>query len=509
MKHIHIVQPYNSAAMQRMTKPLMDLLPNIYEITTSEQVDIEADLNFHMPFHTMIGLEEKGEGKHVVAYTHVNVGQEAYVIDACERADAVTAMTFRGREELIALGVDPEKIWVNYCGADEFSYRKRLIGIIGYPQPNGRKREGLLLDLAWNYDLTPYEFILTGEGWQGMAERLHELGVSCSWHHADTFEKLVTTMRFLDVLLVTGYREGSPLPLLECMRAGVPVLSPNFGYAADLLDDEYIYSDTDDLMDKLNGMFEQSFRHHNLVKSWAWADYAAEYAMLFGRLLNDNVELFVNQGRARYTQLLDIISEVKPNSICEIGTWNGNNAIRMIQEAQKYKDVSYVGFDLFEFQTPLQYRRELSKIGQDMSIVNRRLMATGADIELIQGDTNETLYPSLIEGEGEIIDFYFIDGGHSEKTIGNDGSIVLSAMLANDNAVAVFDDYYHKNKPEGMGCNKFIDELDKSEFEVTHLPHRTQAEDGREVGMVKVTRKNAAISVQMSNESFAYAQSSN
>lgn len=489
MKHVHIVDPYESAAMNRMTQPLTEFLPSVYIVTKSAEVDTEADVNIHIPFHTMVGLEDKGNGKHIIAYTHCNAGNEPHVIDACRRADMVTAMSFRGRDELIELGVDPAKIHVIYCGADQFQYRKRLIGIIGYPQPNGRKREGLILDLAWQYDLTPYQFIFSGVGWEGMVERLNELGVSASCHHADTFEKLSMTLRLLDVLLVTGYREGGPLPLLECMAAGVPVLSPSFGYAADLLEPENLYSTPAELMEKLNGMFAESFHNHQLVRAWTWRDYAAEYALLIGEVVDDTPDLFPERGMSRYSQLLDIVDELKPKSICEIGTWTGNNAIRMIQRAARYHradELSYYGFDLFETMTAEQFRRELSKRGQEESIVKKRLEATGAKIELFKGDTNNT-----VKNTRFLYDLIFVDGGHSEKTVENDGKFALSRMFAKE--VAVFDDYYHEGKPEGMGCNKFIDGLG-SEFEVTHLPVRTAAADGRVIGMVKV-RRNAAVSV--------------
>jgi hypothetical protein len=494
MKTIHIVNPYDSAAMIRMTEPLKATFPNLYNVTTSDAVDHEADINIHFPFHSLIGMEKQGNGKHVAVYTHTNVGMEEMVADACNRADIVTAMSFTGRDELLNLGVDPKKIHVIYCAADDFKFRKRLIGIIGYPQPNGRKREGMLLDLAWQYDLTPFEFILTGAGWEGMTERLHSLGVSCSWHHADTFDKLQTVLRFLDVLVVTGYREGGPLPLLECMSSGVPVLSPKFGYASDLLDNEYLYETPEDLYYKLESMFAQTVYHHQLIRAWTWQDYAAEYAILCGRLLGESVDLYPERGMSRYTQLLDIIDRERPASICEIGTWNGNNGIRMIQQAQKYNEfVTYQGFDLFEGQTLRQYKSELSKRGQPFDVVKKRMDATGADVELVEGDTNYTIHELLPA------DLYFVDGGHSERTIENDGRAVLANLTGK--SVAVFDDYYTAGKPEGMGCNKFIDNLPTG-FVANKLPVVTNTSDGRQIIFVEVRR--ADVSVQMQGEPYHY-----
>ena len=108
-----------------------------------------------------------------------------------------------------------------------------------------------------------------------------------------------------------------------------------------------------------------------------------------------------------------------------------------------------------------------------------------------------------------VSDFYFVDGGHSEATIENDGNQVLAKMSYNQNAIAIFDDYYHEGKPEGMGCNNFIDRLNLAEYEVTHLPARTTAADGRVIGMVKVRKVNHAnVSVQMSESTRAGNNSS-
>jgi len=233
--------------------------------------------------------------------------------------------------------------------------------------------------------------------------------------------------------------------------------------------------------EKLEAMFAHNVYYHQLSSAWSWADYVAEYAMLIGRLTGESVDLYPERGNSRYVQLLDIIDREKPKSICEIGTWNGNRAIQMIQAAAKHRPInkiSYQGFDLFETQTGEQFRRELSKAGQPLEVVRRRIEATGAEIDLVTGDTQDTIE------DLRTADFYFVDGGHSEETIDNDGNAVIDCMY--DKSVAVFDDYYHAGKPEGVGCNKFIDALDPVEFAVTHLPARTHASDGREIGMVMV-----------------------
>lgn len=490
MKHIHIVLPYQSVAMWRMSEPLIIELKKLYEVTTSAEVDYAADLNYHIPWHTMVGLESKG--KHAIAYTHCNAGAEGDLIDACGRADLIVCMTFTGRQELIELGVDPRKLWVIYAAADQHVFRKKLIGIVGYPQPNGRKREGLLLDLAWQYNMDPYQFLFIGTGWDDVVVQLNSCGVAATMLNADTDEKLRNFYRQIDLLLVTGYREGGPLPVLEAMATGTNVLSPEFGYSADLLEDDQLYTTVEDLAQKLEKFVEPHIFRHKLARSYRWQDYCSEHALVFGRLFGESVDLYPEMGASRYAQLLDVIEEIKPRRIVEIGTWSGNRAIQMIQSAAKFHEVDeihYQGFDLFEQQTAQQVRSELSKYGWEQNLVQKRISTTRAGVQLVPGNTAETLRHI------NDADFYFVDGGHSEATVHNDGCHVLSKLDLNEKAVAVFDDYYHAGKPDGMGCNKFIDNLPKW-YEVTHLPNTTKAaEDDRIIGMVKV-RVNANLHIQ-------------
>src|SRR3990167_5799180 len=175
-KRIHLVSPYQSAAMIRMTAPLEKWLPEAFEVTKIEAPDISANLNFHIPYHTLVGFE--GGGRHAMLYTHCNPTDVKGLMDACERAELIVCMSYTGRDELIQRGVDPAKLWVIYSAADDFALRRRNIGIIAYEQPNARKRSHILLDLAWQMDLTAFHFVICGIGWENVIAPLRELGVS-------------------------------------------------------------------------------------------------------------------------------------------------------------------------------------------------------------------------------------------------------------------------------------------------------------------------------------------
>jgi len=277
--NIHIVSPYQSAAMQRMTQPLVDGLP----ATISEKVDMAADINYHVPYHTLVGLEGC-PGKHVMLYTHCNPPDKALLLDACERADAIVCMTHRGASELYERDVNSNKISVIYPGV-AFPFRRRNIGVIGYEQPNGRKRAHILLDIPWRLNPDLYHFVLVGDGWEELAAMLQNAGTSAQHIKHIQDPELLSIYNQLDLLLVTGYAEGGPLPVLEAMACGVPILSPRFGFAADFLGPESIYDSSEEMLLKLRQRFSETERALNITIPLTWENYTQQHAELFKKLM--------------------------------------------------------------------------------------------------------------------------------------------------------------------------------------------------------------------------------
>lgn len=160
---------------------------------------------------------------------------------------------------------------------------------------------------------------------------------------------------------------------------------------------------------------------------------------------------------SRYKQLLQLIDVFQPKSIVETGVWNGQNAIRMINQASKFGDVSYTGYDLFEDGTPELDAKEFNvKHHNNKTAVLATILHNippQHSVHLIKGDTNETLIDGLHS------DFAFIDGGHSIETIRSDYH-KLSAC-----SVIVLDDFYtpdeHGNCPDISlyGCNSLVRNL--------------------------------------------------
>lgn len=165
---------------------------------------------------------------------------------------------------------------------------------------------------------------------------------------------------------------------------------------------------------------------------------------------------------SRYSHLYRLIKETDATKILEIGVWDGERALRMIDVAlRKNGTCEYYGFDLFEDLDEETFNKEISKKPLTEAVITSKLEGTGAVVRLYKGNTMETL-PQVI-GSLPKIDFVFIDGGHHVDTVTNDWKHVQNVM--HDSTVVVFDDYWRNRSDHG--ARPVVDLIDKTKFDVS------------------------------------------
>lgn len=164
---------------------------------------------------------------------------------------------------------------------------------------------------------------------------------------------------------------------------------------------------------------------------------------------------------------------MKPKTIVEVGTWNGDHALIMAAAALRHGDhVHYWGFDLFEDADQQSDSREFNVRSHHSvhSVTDKlaRFQANnpGFSFDLIRGNSMQTLAAKLEAAwtdpdsgrtyQLKDADFAYIDGGHSVATVASD-----YGHLQNCPAV-VFDDYYEPDMAgrcpdtDAIGCNRTV-----------------------------------------------------
>jgi hypothetical protein len=163
----------------------------------------------------------------------------------------------------------------------------------------------------------------------------------------------------------------------------------------------------------------------------------------------------------RYSQLIRLVSQIKPSSIVEVGVHRAIRADAMCREALVHRpDVTYFGFDVFEHETAQFHADALNGKGIPLEAIARgKLSAIAASFmqfnyRLFVGDTRTTLHGDPIKA-----DIAFIDGDHRVEVIRGDYEALKEC------ACVTLDDFYVKG-PKGelpdldrYGSNRVVEEI--------------------------------------------------
>lgn len=174
---------------------------------------------------------------------------------------------------------------------------------------------------------------------------------------------------------------------------------------------------------------------------------------------------------SRWKKILQLVREVQPKTIMEIGIGNGKSAKKIItnsSQARKDSDIEYYGFDFFETAPIFQDIDNMSLlqtissefIPPDEEVVRKRLQETGAQVNLFKGDIRET-FPNTIEYLPKM-DLVIIDCGPSYELL----KIVYESVkrLFHLDTVVLFEGY------PCFGVKKVIDQIDDCHIDIIHQP---------------------------------------
>lgn len=145
---------------------------------------------------------------------------------------------------------------------------------------------------------------------------------------------------------------------------------------------------------------------------------------------------------------MDLVRELRPSRMLEIGVAEGWGAERMVKAAGSLdgRDVEYYGFDLFCKCVANNF------VSMPMHKIEHRLKRLRVSkVSLYAGDSLETL-PHIVPTLPKM-DFIYIDGGHTYEVCKSDWKNVQP--LIGGDTVVVFDDYHADN----YGVRKVVNEI--------------------------------------------------
>jgi hypothetical protein len=201
--------------LRRLAEELCEELPNC---TTSESdADLSADVNIYFN-HAL--FKHKTKGIDIVWCTHLEEGYEESWNQIAEEADYILVQSKQQFNNL-----PKEKTFIMNSWVDKQFVKEEIVfGLVGREYGSKRKRYHWIEKLN---NIPRAKFLFTG-------------GIT-------PFEELPQFYKKIDYLLITSKYEGGPLPVIEAIAMGVPVISTNVGYAWEF--PAYKYNTFDELRD--------------------------------------------------------------------------------------------------------------------------------------------------------------------------------------------------------------------------------------------------------------------
>lgn len=174
-----------------------------------------ADVNYFLPylFHERVSTASAAYFTHL-EQADANKAAIWRQVDAAVNLRTTSAAMFlselRHVHAIVRPPVDRDKF---SPGASRRMHDRPVVGIVGMTYRTGRKGEYLVAMLAQSALAREIRLIASGRGWPVTTKRY-------DWHDFESF------YRNLDVLLCPSILEGVPMPPLEALSCGVPVVIP-------------------------------------------------------------------------------------------------------------------------------------------------------------------------------------------------------------------------------------------------------------------------------------------
>lgn len=185
------------------------------------------------------------EGFTAALFTHYEKQNHDKFVTAAKKVDIAIALSENTAKEVRKYR---KQCAVIHCGSD--LEKKVTFGVVGRTYKSGRKGEHVIEELARTYNI-----IALGEGWPCKNVNVPR----------ETFYKMI------DYLIVPSLNEGGPIPVLDAIAMGVPVISGDVGWAWDYPVIRFEKGNVESLREVL----------HKLSYPRSWGDWRNDHQKLF------------------------------------------------------------------------------------------------------------------------------------------------------------------------------------------------------------------------------------
>jgi len=193
------------------------------------------------------------------------------IVNTFNKSDGVFSVSNALKKVLVNVGVDQDKVIVNYNGVDKSTFypssenKKKQIIFVG----NIIKEKGIeeLLD-AFSNIKSEYSLSIIGRG--PLAEKLEQRYASKAINFLGSLplKQVAEHIRESTLLVLPSYREGVPNVVLESLSSGTPVVATSVGGIPEVLNEEsgVIIDDLKDLKNAIEMALSKNWDYSAIVE---------------------------------------------------------------------------------------------------------------------------------------------------------------------------------------------------------------------------------------------------
>jgi hypothetical protein len=151
------------------------------------------------------------------------------------------------------------------------------LGLFFRVYKDGRKHEGVVLELLGSVDASYLHFHIMGPGWGEIVARLKLAGALVDYWEDFDSEVYERELRLCNFTLLTGRDEGA-VAFLDSLSVGTPVIAPAVGYHLDYANPLVTFADgPDEIASVLNGVLAEWELRGQVLGIGNWTRYAREH----------------------------------------------------------------------------------------------------------------------------------------------------------------------------------------------------------------------------------------
>ncbi|MBT1704575.1 glycosyltransferase [Chryseosolibacter indicus] len=247
--------------------------------------DPDADINHHIIY---INYDEmRGSHRDTLMITHIDdIRKLKQLKRQLEVASVGVCMSKQVMDQLVIDGIPANKLcFVNPAHDGAVSIKPYTVGITSKVQPDGCKREGMLVELSAYINPAFYHFKIMGAGWDKVIKQLYDRGFNVTYYPEFNYEEYVKLIPTLDYYLYLGQDEGS-MGFIDALAAGVKTIVTPQGYHLDAENGiVHSFNTIEELVNILAHLTQEKQMLINSIAHWTWKDYAIKHIELWSYLL--------------------------------------------------------------------------------------------------------------------------------------------------------------------------------------------------------------------------------